>query len=255
MTVVLGIDAAWTNSNPSGLAIARKTSGRWALHSVWASYEDFLDAEMADAGQLPSRIYEMLGETPDLIAIDMPLCELPIAGRRAADQMVSQIYGARGASTHSPSAERPGSLSDKIRRDLALKEYHLRHAGRPDGKLAEVYPHPALIEFMRAPRRLPYKIQRSRKYWPGIPPELRRNNLISEWARILDALALRLPGTKTALPLPTANASVKKLKSFEDQLDAIICAAIAIEILEGRATSYGDTNSAIWIPTPATSLY
>jgi len=38
------------------------------------------------------------------------------------------------------------------------------------------------------------------------------------------------------------------MKAFEDQLDAVVCARVAIEVLEGRALPYGDEVSAAWIP-------
>ncbi|WP_323716739.1 DUF429 domain-containing protein [Paracoccus aminovorans] len=250
MKAVLGIDAAWTAHNPSGLALATQYREKWSLHSVWPSYANFLDAPMHSAADLPDRAAELCGRFPDLVAVDMPLSDLPITGRRAADRAVSRAYGGRAAATHSPSALRPGLIADRMRQELGSRGYGLRHSGRPDGRLAEVYPHPALIELLQAPRRLPYKIQRAGNYWPGLPPSVRRAKLRVEWARILDALENLLPGTRDALAMPPADASIALLKSFEDQLDAVICAAVAVEIVEGRATAYGDATAAVWIPTP-----
>lgn len=250
MTVVLGIDAAWTAHNPSGLALATQDQGKWSLHSVWPSYADFLDAPMLSAADLPDRVASLCGRYPDLIAVDMPLSDLPITARRAADREVSRAYGGRAAATHSPSALRPGPIADRMRQELGSRGYELRHSARPDRRLAEVYPHPALIELLQAPRRLPYKIQRAGKYWPDLPPSARRANLRIEWTRILKTLETLLPGTRNALAMPPTDASLASLKSFEDQLDAIICAAVAVEIIEGRATSYGDATAAVWIPTP-----
>jgi len=44
------------------------------------------------------------------------------------------------------------------------------------------------------------------------------------------------------------DASAMELKAYEDSLDAVICAFVAICALQGRATPFGDRNSAIWIP-------
>ena len=41
-----------------------------------------------------------------------------------------------------------------------------------------------------------------------------------------------------------------ELKAYEDALDAIVCAWIAICALEARAVPFGDETSAIWIPLP-----
>jgi predicted RNase H-like nuclease len=45
----------------------------------------------------------------------------------------------------------------------------------------------------------------------------------------------------------------RALKAYEDQLDAVVCAYVAIAALEGRAESYGDDVSAIWVPKVASA--
>lgn len=251
---VLGIDAAWTPHNPSGVALAVETARGWRLASVWPDYSGFLGA-CPPAGDLPRqlilRVCEMTGLRPALIAVDMPMSRLPIIARRAADTAVSRAYGGRGAATHSPSAVRPGAVADRLRAGFAAEGAALRTLAEPDGALAEVYPHPALIELMGSARRLPYKIARIRRYWPDLTPAHRRDRLINEWCSILGVLDLHLPGCSLVLTPPPPMAPVAVLKSFEDQLDAIICSVVAIEILAGRAVAFGDGNSAIWIPASA----
>jgi predicted RNase H-like nuclease len=56
-------------------------------------------------------------------------------------------------------------------------------------------------------------------------------------------------GVAAALPSLEINASGTEVKAYEDALDAIICARVAICAVEGRAKPFGDENSAIWIPT------
>ncbi len=41
-----------------------------------------------------------------------------------------------------------------------------------------------------------------------------------------------------------------RLKAYEDRLDAVICAAVAIACLNGAATVFGDDDAAIWVPVP-----
>ena len=41
MAIVLGIDAAWTIANDSGVALVRKTASRWQLLAVAESYGEF----------------------------------------------------------------------------------------------------------------------------------------------------------------------------------------------------------------------
>jgi predicted RNase H-like nuclease len=47
----------------------------------------------------------------------------------------------------------------------------------PAKALVEVYPHPALIEILKAPRRLEYKATKAGKYWRTLPLAVRHNNL------------------------------------------------------------------------------
>jgi predicted RNase H-like nuclease len=57
-----------------------------------------------------------------------------------------------------------------------------------------------------------------------------------------------------ALPRLELNASGMDLKAFEDMLDAIVCAWVAICTLEKRARRFGDDNSVIWIPNGAAAV-
>jgi predicted RNase H-like nuclease len=42
--------------------------------------------------------------------------------------------------------------------------------------------------------------------------------------------------------------TLSSLKSVEDRLDALICAWIGIEHLDGRTVGLGDATAAIWVP-------
>jgi predicted RNase H-like nuclease len=262
---VLGIDAAWTLTQPTGVAAAVETEAGWRLAAVEASYERF----MALANGLPPSAERPRGSRPDaaalivagrticgvpidLVAIDMPMARHPIAGRRSSDIKVSKGYGARSAATHSPSAERPGKISDALRLAFEDAGYPLRTlnaASAPARALIEVYPHPALIEFLKAPRRLEYKAAKTRKYWPGLPLAVRHDKLREVWRRIVDALERRIEGVQAALPPLGADERGWRLKAYEDKLDAVICASVAIACLDGKASGWGDADSAIWIPT------
>lgn len=156
-----------------------------------------------------------------------------------------------GAGTHSPSSTRPGPITDALRADFEARGYPLATA-QPTGRaIVEVYPHPALIAFLGKEYRLSYKAGRVRHYWPDLVKEARRENLFAIWREIVTALDPLISGVSGALPLPRPDAGVAALKTFEDQLDAVICAAVGIEILAGRAIAYGDAASAIWVPRAA----
>jgi predicted RNase H-like nuclease len=62
-----------------------------------------------------------------------------------------------------------------------------------------------------------------------------------------------IAGVGTALPSLELNVTGMKVKAYEDALDAIICAWVAVCALDGRAMPFGDEHSAIWIPSPQIS--
>jgi predicted RNase H-like nuclease len=70
-----------------------------------------------------------------------------------------------------------------------------------------------------------------------------------QWSEIVTLLEGQVAGVVAALPSLEINASATDVKAYEDALDAIICAWVAICGLEGRAAPFGDENSSIWIPT------
>jgi predicted RNase H-like nuclease len=263
MRAVLGIDAAWTSAQPSGVALVAETSNGWHLLAVESSYQHF-DAladdrltredrprgSRPDARALLASAAKLCGRPVDLVAIDMPLAHVPITCRRASDNAVSRTYGARGCGTHTPSAARPGPISDALREGFELSGYPLlTSAIRPPGVI-EVYPHPALVELARAPARLRYKASKVRSYWPSLDRAERHRLLLREWDEIVSMLDSEIVGVRAAMPTLADTPTGIELKAYEDGLDAIVCAWVAICALDGRAAPFGDDASAIWIPLP-----
>ncbi len=262
MPVVLGIDAAWTSTQPSGVALAADGGSGWTLIAVEASYEHFHARDVGavlplgrpmgsvpNAEALLARSALLCGRPVDLVAIDMPLSRDRITGRRVSDNLISQAYGSRKCSTHSPSAERPGRISDDLRESFETLGYRLQTTTIASPGLIEVYPHPALVELTSAAERLPYKAAKSAKYWPTLSRQDRRLHLLAQWRDIVASLDPVIAGVAAALPELDASATGAALKGYEDKLDAVVCAWVAIQALAGQAASYGDEQSAIWIPS------
>jgi predicted RNase H-like nuclease len=185
MKVILGIDAAWTATEPSGVALVAGESGKWQCLCVAPSYDSFLacatgqqvdwragkfKGSLPDVGRLISAARSIAGEEPTLVAIDMPVSHIEFSDRRRSDQAVSEVFGGKGCSTHSPSSTRPGSLGAKLMADLDKAGYPLAtcsDAGNRSGhRTIEVYPHPALLILLNRFYRVPYKVSKSSKYWP-----------------------------------------------------------------------------------------
>jgi predicted RNase H-like nuclease len=261
MRAVLGIDAAWTPTRPSGVALAVEFEDGWHLIAVASSYQRFraladkrrLAEERPsdshpDAIALLTAASALCGRSVDLVAIDMPLANSPIIGRRPSDDAVSRAYGARKCGTHTPSIVRPGRLSDDLKQAFEQVGYPLRTDNCFAPGIVEVYPHPALVELAEAAERLPYKAGKVRSYWPSATSLERRALLYQQWGLIVAMLDGQLAGVSSLLPALEMSANGREIKAYEDQLDAIVCAWVATRVLDGCAKSYGDRHSAIWIP-------
>jgi predicted RNase H-like nuclease len=109
------------------------------------------------------------------------------------------------------------------------------------------------VELTNAPKRLRYKAAKVRRYWPDSIVSERKTLLGHEWAGIIKLLDAQIMGVANALPPLPPDARGADLKAYEDMLDTVVCAWAAICALDGRAASFGDQDSAIWIPKTAQS--
>jgi predicted RNase H-like nuclease len=268
--LVLGIDAAWTARGSSGIALLACESTGCSVIAAAPSYASFLARAKGTAidfrrpvGGVPD-VADLLeaartlgdGEV-ECIALDLPMSENPIDGRRDCDNDVAHRFGARGASVHSPSADRPDALVNAMVRAFVDAGFQLakqRDVARP---LLEVFPLAALVQLLgttRAEHRPRYKAAKTRKYWPLLKNdrEARIDALMAEWQRIRDALTTNVGELNIPFPARDEIRTFAELKPYEDALDAVICAWIGAEYLTGRIERYPTvgTGDAIWIPPP-----
>ncbi len=270
MTTVLGIDAAWTAREPSGVALVRENQGRWQVLGVQPSYNAFIQAAenqpfdwkiksvpgcVPDMGRLLGAAETLAGEPVQVITLDMPISRVPFHTRRAADNEISKAFANRWCGTHSPTRDRPGELGYNITRFLLASGYDHAVSRRKDHKRAlkrsyfmEVYPHVALLSLLGKRRRVPYKISKSNKYWPGTDISTRKNNLLDQFKEIHQALALVFQPLDLVLPAPEEVPSLSFLKRYEDALDALICAWVGVQFLKGKTVPLGDSTAAVWCP-------
>jgi hypothetical protein len=118
--VVLGIDAAWTSANPSGVALAAKTGTVWRLIAAAASFEEFVRLADGYAGSGPSALIatacRLAGKAPDLIAVDMPMMDAQIA-RASLDARWRRDFQPRAIRSRPSTSDRPAEWkSTRIRR-------------------------------------------------------------------------------------------------------------------------------------------
>ena len=262
MAVVLGIDAAWTLAEPSGVALLDTRVDAKCL-AVAPSYAAFLNlakgvpvvwsarhrGQEPPVGELLEAASQIAGTPVDVVAIDMPISKLPIESRRVADNAVSLEFGGRWCSTHTPSSLRPGPMGARITEAFVARGYSVATTSTPIGRpmqLLEVYPHTALLSLLKRERRVPYKISKLRSYWKSETPEVRRTLLFQELQCIESGLVSVLGPLPIEWPAPSAKPGA--LKAFEDALDAMISAWVGILFLEGRAVPLGDESAAVWCP-------
>lgn len=205
MGLVLGIDAAWSSKNPSGVALVATGPDRPRLVRAAPSYGHFvlgsrpeywgerIDSR-ASLAELLAEAQGVAGEAVSVIAVDMPVALTPVRAPRCCEKAISKAFGGRGCSTHSPTKERPGTISDvffddAVRAGFSLKTTSSDGAG---AALLEVYPHVALLALCNSQYRLPYKLSRRRAYWPERSPEEGRAEIRCEWDRILACLKSKI---------------------------------------------------------------
>ena len=154
---------------------------------------------------------------------------------------------------HSPSAERPGAIADRLRGNLATLGCNLHTtSGNLDfPALIEVYPHVALLALLGREYRVPYKVSRSLQYWRSeqLSPAERITRLLQEFRAIRAGLEQHIRAIPLVIPEASEVKTLTSLKPIEDMLDALVCAWMGIEHLQGRSSGLGDSSAAIWVPT------
>ena len=263
---VLGIDAAWTAHQPSGIALVQRTKAGSKCLAVAPSYDSFLalasgqalDPDQKPRGSRPNpaallqAAKQLAGEDVSCVSVDMPLATTPITCRRAADTAIASRFGARGCAVHSPSAERPGAIADQLRADFAALgvPLHTSDSDQPSPALIECYPHVALLALLNRDYRVPYKVSRSGQYWKAeqLTRRERIERLLDQFRAIKAGLDAHINGIPECIPESSEVTALASLKPVEDMLDGLICAWVGIEYLEGRTIGLGDQTAVIWVP-------
>ncbi|HWM92947.1 MAG TPA: DUF429 domain-containing protein [Thermoanaerobaculia bacterium] len=266
LKTILALDAAWTATEPSGVALVQGDHAEWRCLTVAPSYDEFfaqaggLQTDWSSkkfAGALPdvprllSAARSLAGRPVDLITVDMPMATVSFSSRRAADIAVSVEFGSRWCSTHTPSLTRPGPLGAKLSSAAQASGYKLATVATQAAevnRLVEVYPHPALLSLLQRDRRVSYKVGKSGRYWPDLDRTDRIHALLGVFNSIYRALEKVFGPLGFDVPAPEDIPALAHLKRYEDALDALACAWVGVEYLKGRTVALGDETAAIWCP-------
>lgn len=257
---VLGIDAAWSDRNPSGICLLSLDGDRVELERIGASFEQFeknaFSFEKKPNGQCLDigRLLSICNENVELIAIDMPISNGYITGRRSCDNEIAKAYGARGASTHSPTKNMPGLIALNIMNEAKKEGFVLEQSTKPlrSKTIFEVYPHTAIIEYFNLSYRLAYKVGKRSSYkeWVNLTKEEKTMKLVDNLNFLLKGLSSRILNLHDFIkPISaTINYKLWQLKAYEDCIDAVLCALVGVDHLTGKTKGYGDSEGSIWVP-------
>jgi len=222
MITCIGIDLAWSPRNLTGAAVIVGD----------ASGGDCIDlALLHDDAAIIAYIERHAGDGPALVAVDAPLAVPNASGRRPVEGEISRIFGRYQAGPHPANRQRL-TFDGVVRGEAlvaALAERGFVHtvgiaAGALVRQVVEVFPHPAMIALFELACTLKYKARPRRSH------ALR----MTEWLRYqayLRGLAVADPplrGHEALLEQDVAALAGRRLKQYEDQIDALFCAYIAL---------------------------
>jgi len=219
----VGIDLAWSPKNRTGIAVLAGTRKKAELVSCTTVLAD---------EEIVQYIRDHVGNAPAFVGIDAPLIVPNQQGRRVAEEITGMLFRKYNAGAHPANRERLGAWSGgKIRGEeltkLLEKEGFVHNpdtkAFEQSRKVFEVYPHPSMVVLFNLERVIPYKNK------PGRDQESRWQ-AFATYQKHMCGLAKARP--TLVLPDNVAKRNVreligKKLKDYEDTLDAVFCAYVA----------------------------
>lgn len=212
----IGIDLAWGNRNPTGLADLVSESGGCRLVR---SDRRTTDEEILDW-------VEACGGEDVWLGIDAPIiARNPPGTSRPADKMVSARFSRYHAGVYPANrerCERPIRLCRKLRRRGFSSNPFL--PGRRGRRQLEIFPHLVQVAFFERPRIIKYKkgpvpVRQAglREFQAAIETHLTRQ----------DPPLLPSPELTRLLHQDPRTLRGSALKSLEDRLDAVLCAYMA----------------------------
>ncbi|XBB67943.1 DUF429 domain-containing protein [Nocardioides sp. WV_118_6] len=239
-THFVGIDLAWGERRPSGLAVLDTEGTLVAVAAVRT--DDEIVAALAP-----------YVEGDCLVAIDAPIVVPNATGNRPAEAALNKDFARFDAGAHPSNTGQP-EFRDQPRaaRVAARLGLDINPRSRRPRRAIEVYPHPATVALFRLGRTLKYKDK------PGRDLEQLRAQLLVLLGLVEGLEHAELPLHVTGLAawqgLRTAAETAERkseLRVVEDQVDAVVCAYIGLfaERRPERTTTYGDLATG-YIITP-----
>ena len=171
----IGIDLAWGDKQPTGLAVIDDDARLLLVSAVRT--DDEIEAALAAY---------VAGDC--LAAIDAPIVVTNATGSRPAEQQLSRDFRRYDAATHPSNTGKPefanGTRAARVAKRLGLDIDP--QSGRRR-RAIEVYPHPATIVLFGLPKVLRYKAK------PGRDLDLLRSELLTLMSFVATAVSMLLP--------------------------------------------------------------
>ncbi len=248
-TTYIGLDVAWSARNATGAATLRGGPDGAAL----------VDAPVLLGGidAIGAYVLAQAGSGPAIVAVDAPLWVPNATGQRAAEAELNATFrryeaGAHPANRGLLARGEGGAVRGELLVALLAEHGFTPAAGISAGGagrlITEVYPHPAMVALFNLERTLKYKLK------PGRSEVVR----LAGWAAYqagLRGLATADPplhGAPAVLNVDVSSLRGAALKRYEDRVDALFCAYIALYAHRwgaARCRTFGDLETG-WILTP-----
>lgn len=244
--IYIGVDLAWSPRNPTGAAVVDGDATGGALRDVTLLHDD---------ASIVAYIERFARDGPALVAVDAPLWTPNQTGRRLAEAELGRAFRRYEAGAHPANRQRltfDGVVrGEALAAALAARGFVQRltvAAGVTVRQVVEVFPHPAMVAMFNLERTLKYKARSNRS----------RATRLAEWRRYqgyLRDLASADPplrGHEALVAQDVAALRGRRLKDYEDMIDALCCAYIALYAFrwgEARCRAFG-TLEAGYIFTP-----
>ncbi len=225
--VFIGIDLAWSSRNPTGVAALRWDGTLASL------VEPLPTAALYTDDDILAFVRNVAGRGTALVAIDAPLTVPNLTGRRPGEAELNAVFAKFHAGAHPANRQRlAGYNGGSVRGETlvaGLAILGIRHdpmvtPHRATRQAFEVYPHPSMVTLFGLNRILKYKAK----------PTISHAQRMAEFRRYQHLLA-SLRGYDPPLALPKSLLSDihlsykgRALKAYEDQLDAVFCAYLAL---------------------------
>jgi predicted RNase H-like nuclease len=222
MMTFIGVDLAWSPRNPTGAAVIVGDATGGALVET---------ALLGDDAAIVAYVERHAAGGDAIVAVDAPLWVPNHTGRRPAEAENGRAFGRNQAGAHQANRRRL-AFGGVVRGEAlvaALEARGFAHrpfvaAGEPVRQVVEVFPHPATIALFGLDRTLKYKAR----------PKRGMDERLAAWRRYqAHLLALGqadppLRGHEQTLAQDAAALRGRRLKDYEDQIDALLCAYIAL---------------------------